>query len=739
MGEATLIRLLLCLLLCALILLPIATPEGSAGFDDANFVVPHGNQGLEFGQVIDNNGQIRFTDEIAARMVAAGAKWVHINFRLGGFQNWVETDSFGYPALDLYDEVVATAERHGLRVVGLLSNEAWRGGLANWSSGSVEAGEGTGANGYLQEFVTEAAILLTTRFAGRIDHWEIWNEPNAAETYLYPSNFAWLLATAYSEIKAANVAPVHLISGGLSSKQDQNGVVTGQSTGADYLAATYAAGKIHAGWEDIRVTHGSFPLDAIGQHIYVDGFQQTDRETVRTALDLVRAAYVTGEGGDESKTTVVTEMGWASGNVSERVQADNLQLAFTEIVNTPYVQTASWFLMRDEPVAGLGFGLLRSDSSEKPAWRGYRVITIPEAPPVEPFGVLATGLAVKIQLEWHVNVAPDLAGYRVYRATEPAGQFDLLTPEPLTEPGFIDVSAPADVPLFYHIVAVDTGGNESGVSTTAGAARSELATLDPFTDTWSRTDAPVASTQVNRTWIWGNTPFTPIITERYDDAQDGFRQVQYYDKSRMELADPEADEDSIWRVTNGLLVWELMTGWLQAGDDTYVERVPAQVNVAGDPETGPTYATLSPLRWANATREDETIISRVDASGNVTKDPALAGHDVKAAHYVSETDHTVAEPFWDFMNSEGPVDQDGDIVEDTLFENLFYATGFPLTEAYWTDVEIAGIPMEVLVQCFQRRCLTYTPDNPQGWEVEAGNVGWHYYQWRYNVETESSE
>jgi hypothetical protein len=27
--------------------------------------------------------------------------------------------------------------------------------------------------------------------------------------------------------------------------------------------------------------------------------------------------------------------------------------------------------------------------------------------------------------------------------------------------------------------------------------------------------------------------------------------------------------------------------------------------------------------------------------------------------------------------------------------------------------------------------LTYTPGNPAGWQVEAGNVGQHYFQWRY--------
>jgi hypothetical protein len=35
------------------------------------------------------------------------------------------------------------------------------------------------------------------------------------------------------------------------------------------------------------------------------------------------------------------------------------------------------------------------------------------------------------------------------------------------------------------------------------------------------------------------------------------------------------------------------------------------------------------------------------------------------------------------------------------------------------------------MQCFERRCLTYTPGNDPAWQVEAGNVGQHYYAWRY--------
>jgi WD40 repeat protein len=37
----------------------------------------------------------------------------------------------------------------------------------------------------------------------------------------------------------------------------------------------------------------------------------------------------------------------------------------------------------------------------------------------------------------------------------------------------------------------------------------------------------------------------------------------------------------------------------------------------------------------------------------------------------------------------------------------------------------------VLVQLFERRVLTYTPANSAEFKVEMGNVGQHYFQWRY--------
>lgn len=128
------------------------------------------------------------------------------------------------------------------------------------------------------------------------------------------------------------------------------------------------------------------------------------------------------------------------------------------------------------------------------------------------------------------------------------------------------------------------------------------------------------------------------------------------------------------------------------------------------------------------------ITRTVNADGVVGDEEALATYEVLAAHHVPATDHVSASVFWDFMNAIGPVAPDspfGAIVEEPLFDNPFYTVGLPLTEAYWMFVDVDEIPQWILVQAFERRVLTYAPGNDPRWQVEAGNVGQHYYMWRY--------
>ena len=66
-----------------------------------------------------------------------------------------------------------------------------------------------------------------------------------------------------------------------------------------------------------------------------------------------------------------------------------------------------------------------------------------------------------------------------------------------------------------------------------------------------------------------------------------------------------------------------------------------------------------------------------------------------------------------------------------VYSPIFYVTGLPITEAYWATVKAAGQQRDVLIQCFERRCLTYAPTNDPAFRVELANTGLQYYSWRY--------
>jgi hypothetical protein len=261
-----------------------------------------------------------------------------------------------------------------------------------------------------------------------------------------------------------------------------------------------------------------------------------------------------------------------------------------------------------------------------------------------------------------------------------------------------------------------------------------------FQQNWDRTDLPVLNQVVQRSWIWGaSVPGSPT-TEPYAESPGATRTVAYFDKARMEISHPGSDPSSPWYVTNGLLTTEMITGRLQLGDTSFEQHAPADINIAGDSNdpTSPTYASFSHVTNAPSLPAGTVIDQTIDRSGTVGQDPSLARFNVTASVEVGETGHTVASVFWAFMTSSGPIDQGNVTVEGSLFQNPFYATGLPISEAYWTSVKVKGIEQLVLVQAFERRVLTYTPDNPDGWKVEAGNVGQHYFTWRYKVLATSS-
>src|SRR5438105_5719131 len=99
-----------------------------------------------------------------------------------------------------------------------------------------------------------------------------------------------------------------------------------------------------------------------------------------------------------------------------------------------------------------------------------------------------------------------------------------------------------------------------------GGATAEASSYadNAFQQVWQQADAPIANGQASRSWLWGQAGWAGY--ENYNEAKaGGQRLVQYFDKSRMEINDPNANRSSQWFVSNGLLTMELVSGRLQAG------------------------------------------------------------------------------------------------------------------------------------------------------------------------------
>jgi hypothetical protein len=224
------------------------------------------------------------------------------------------------------------------------------------------------------------------------------------------------------------------------------------------------------------------------------------------------------------------------------------------------------------------------------------------------------------------------------------------------------------------------------------------------------------SVERNSPNFWGPLAnASPGIQEAYQEASGGKRLVQYFDKARMELAGPNT-------VTNGLLTVELKTGEMQVGDNAFEQRLPALIGVAGDPgQSGPTYADLAKLPEHSPQAAGAALTTTYSNGGFVQSAVVPSDPQLALTQYVGDPGgrfgQYIPKAFWDYLNG--------------LPLPWQSVMGFPISPPFGTQLVVGGVARPVFIQAFERRVLTYTPGNPAGFAVEFGNIGQHYYQWRY--------
>jgi hypothetical protein len=257
-------------------------------------------------------------------------------------------------AVALLDRIVEMADLRGIDVFCLINN------APQWANGSSDSahipGNGDRDNVEFQQFVEDYSDFVSevvSTYRGRIDHWEIWSEPdwnwNTDEPRTLQQKadgYAYMLEVTYKKAKEANPESVIIMGGPIAFWSDQ------------YIQQLLEVG---AGPYFDRANIHPYTNNAIAS----ESPKFAKIGAMRDLLD---------QYGETDKRIWITEMGFTS-NVStiywdyitEAEQATYIVDALDSVrKNYPSVEVATVFRLMDRPIysstdAESGFGLLYTD------------------------------------------------------------------------------------------------------------------------------------------------------------------------------------------------------------------------------------------------------------------------------------------------------------------------------------------------------------------------------------------
>ena len=342
-------RLVTCALVCHMI--------GVAGVADEW-------HGLNAGAVVWN-GATTFTENKASKISATGCRAVRINFRL----DYPTRTTWDASLLATYDNIIDRADRHGLVVLGLLSNESVLRDQTQWNAPP----DADGMNAYVPAFA-DTALLLIERYKDRGKRWKDWNDPscwrnpnwfndpqNAGCTYVLPPVYANLLAETYriceltDDRKLLSDNGITLCSGGLLA-HDIGG---GFSTAMDYMQRVYDQTQV---WNAFETEAGRrYPWDFFGYHYYLAGGTSITTSKLNAYFNAVRN---TQSANNDPTPILLTEFGWNTASLSETLQRNNMRTAYDHMETLSYIAGTYWYQWTDEPFPNL-WGITRTGEVPK--------------------------------------------------------------------------------------------------------------------------------------------------------------------------------------------------------------------------------------------------------------------------------------------------------------------------------------------------------------------------------------
>jgi hypothetical protein len=299
-------------------------------------------------------------EDVLAKLAAAHVQWIRLDVSWAMLQpNGPASPDPSSWGVQFVNRVInMAAEQHLKVLVTLWMTPGW----ANDDSGDRALPHDPNA-------YARAAHWAAHYWAGKVQAWEIWNEPNDNHFMVGadPAAYTKLLCAAYPAIHAGNPR-AKVVFGGT------------RQTDTAWIRQTYDRGA-----------HGCFDVMAIHpyQAVANEPPSAPDNGTMYRMAHVSTVHQLMVSHGDGAKPIWFTEFGWSShSNASVDMQsgADNWLRGVSEsqqaayLVDTlrliprkwPYVTNAFWYDSRDRTGSHLqddNYGLLRSDLTPKPAYR----------------------------------------------------------------------------------------------------------------------------------------------------------------------------------------------------------------------------------------------------------------------------------------------------------------------------------------------------------------------------------
>lgn len=216
-------------------------------------------------------------ERIFSEAAASGAEFVRVDVELNGI--FEASGRRGRPDWRALDEVLGLAERHDVRILGVML------GMPTWLSDCP----GRGARATLcaardpGEF-GRLAGELAAHARGRVEHWEILNEPDARWAFRgSPEDYARMLSAAHDAIKER--APgAQVVFGGVERPRERAWIARVLSTPGANAAAKFDIAALHLrlrlrneladlpvdlrAWRDLLADHGFHGPVWVTEHGY---------------------------------------------------------------------------------------------------------------------------------------------------------------------------------------------------------------------------------------------------------------------------------------------------------------------------------------------------------------------------------------------------------------------------------------------------------------------------------------